>query len=76
MDQDSLRALATLLVFIAFIALCIRVYSRKNKDYYDEAAQLPFADENAKALSGNKRASENNAAHDKDIGSENGSRGR
>lgn len=45
MDQDSLRAFATLLVFLAFIGLCFRVYSRKNKAYYEEAAQLPFADE-------------------------------
>ena len=44
MDQDSLRALATLLVFIAFIGVCIHVFSKKRKGYYEEAANLPFAD--------------------------------
>ncbi|MBT8140266.1 MAG: cbb3-type cytochrome c oxidase subunit 3 [Gammaproteobacteria bacterium] len=49
MEQDSLRALSTLLLFIAFIGLCIRVYSRKNKAYYEEAANLPFVDDDDNA---------------------------
>ena len=44
MDQNSLRALATLLVFIAFIGVCVYVFSKKRKSYYEEAANLPFAD--------------------------------
>ena len=45
MDQDSLRALATLLVFIAFIGVCVHVFSKKRKSYYEEAANLPFTDD-------------------------------
>lgn len=45
MDQDSLRALATLLVFLAFIGISISVYWRGRKAYFDEAASLPFADD-------------------------------
>lgn len=45
MDQDSLRALSTLLVFLAFIGITISVYWRGRKSYFDQAASLPFADE-------------------------------
>lgn len=44
MDQDLLRSLSTLLIFIAFVSLSINVYRKKNKPYYEEAAKLPFAD--------------------------------
>lgn len=43
MDQDSLRALSTLLIFLAFVGVIINVY-RKRSSEYDEAANLPFAD--------------------------------
>lgn len=42
MDINSLRAIVTLLVFVTFIAICVMVFSRKRKAYYDAAAQLPF----------------------------------
>ncbi len=45
MEQDSLRAISTLLVFLAFIGLTFNVY-RKRSSHYDEAANLPFADLN------------------------------
>ena len=44
MDQDSLRALATLFIFIAFVGVCMHVFAKKRKRYYEEAANLPFAD--------------------------------
>lgn len=45
MDQDTLRALSTLFVFVAFIALSASVFWRGRKPYFDQAAQLPFADD-------------------------------
>lgn len=45
MDINLLRALATLALFCAFIAICVVVFSRKRKAYYEEAAMLPFADD-------------------------------
>ena len=45
MEQDTLRALSTLLVFSAFVSLSISIYWRGRKSYFDQAAKLPFADE-------------------------------
>ena len=45
MDINDLRGLSTLFLMIAFIGLCIWAYSSKRKKTFDEAAQLPFADE-------------------------------
>ena len=45
MDINDLRGIATLLVMIAFIGVCIWAYSSKRKSRFEEAAQLPFSDE-------------------------------
>lgn len=45
MDINDLRGLSTLFLFVAFIGLCIWAYSSKRKKSFDEAANLPFADE-------------------------------
>lgn len=45
MDINDLRGLSTVLLMIAFIGLCIWAYSHKRKKAFDEAANLPFADE-------------------------------
>jgi len=45
MDINDLRGLSTLFLMIAFIGLCFWAYSSKRKKAFDEAAQLPFADE-------------------------------
>ncbi len=45
MDINTLRGLSTLLLLLAFIGLVFWVYSGRRKRHYDEAAQLPFADE-------------------------------
>ncbi|WP_028239401.1 CcoQ/FixQ family Cbb3-type cytochrome c oxidase assembly chaperone [Stutzerimonas azotifigens] len=45
MDIGTLRGLGTLLVFVAFVGLVIWVYNGKRKKSFDEAANLPFADE-------------------------------
>ena len=45
MDINDLRGLSTLFLMISFIGLCFWAYSSKRKKTFDEAAQLPFADE-------------------------------
>lgn len=45
MDINDLRGLSTLFLMIAFIGLCFWAYSKKRKATFDEAANIPFADE-------------------------------
>lgn len=45
MDINTLRGLATVFAMVAFIGVCIWAYSSKRKTGFDEAANLPFADE-------------------------------
>jgi cytochrome c oxidase cbb3-type subunit 4 len=45
MDINDLRGLSTLFLMVTFIGLCIWAYSSKRKKTFDDAAQLPFADE-------------------------------
>lgn len=44
-DINVLRGIATLLVMLAFLGLCGWAYSSKRKTHFDEAAQIPFADD-------------------------------
>ncbi len=61
MDINDLRGLSTLFLMISFIGLCFWVYSRKRKQSYDAAANLPFADEemNRRSLEQQKEESHN-----------------
>ena len=45
MDINLLRSLVTLVLFVSFIAICIMVFSKNRKAYYEDAANLPFADD-------------------------------
>ena len=45
MDLNTLRGLSTVFVLIAFIGVCWWAFSPKRKKKFDEAANLPFADE-------------------------------
>ena len=45
MDINDLRGISTLFVFITFIGLCFWAYNSNRKKSFDEAANLPFADE-------------------------------
>lgn len=47
MDMNTLRGIATIVVMTAFIGICIWAYSSKRKTDFDEAANLPFADEDS-----------------------------
>ncbi len=45
MDINTIRGIFTALAMIAFIGVCIWAWSRKRKRSFDEAANLPFADD-------------------------------
>lgn len=48
MDIGTLRGFGTVLIMLAFLGLVIWVYSNKRQSGFDEAAQLPFADDDVK----------------------------
>ncbi|MBU6437594.1 MAG: cbb3-type cytochrome c oxidase subunit 3 [Betaproteobacteria bacterium] len=41
-DLNMLRSVVTLASFIAFLGIVWWAYSRRNRERFDEAAQLPF----------------------------------
>lgn len=45
MDQGTLGAISTVLVTIAFIGICWWAFSPRRKKRFDDAANLPFADD-------------------------------
>jgi cytochrome c oxidase cbb3-type subunit 4 len=45
MDVNDLRVLATVLAFVAFIGIVWWAWHRKSQKKFDEAARLPFADD-------------------------------
>lgn len=47
MDINDLRTISTLLAFIAFASVVAWAYSSQRKHSFDEAANLPFTDEEA-----------------------------
>ena len=47
MDLSTLQGIATIFVMIAFIGICWWAFSPKRKSKFNEAANLPFADDKA-----------------------------
>ncbi|WP_086930059.1 cbb3-type cytochrome oxidase subunit 3 [Agarilytica rhodophyticola] len=47
MDINTLRGMSVILVMIAFAGICWWAFSPKHRKKFNEAAQLPFADESA-----------------------------
>lgn len=60
MDIQTLRGLGTILVFVAFMGLVFWAYNSKRKSSFDEAANLPFADEESRSSELNKDTSRSN----------------
>ncbi len=50
-DIGTIRGIGTAVVFIAFVAVVLWAYSSKRKSSFDEAANLPFADEQPSSAS-------------------------
>ena len=59
-DIGTLRGLGTLLVMIAFVSVTLWAYSGRNKARFEEAANLPFADELARQIEQEKQISRSN----------------
>jgi cytochrome c oxidase cbb3-type subunit 4 len=45
MDRGDWLGIGTILAMIAFIGVCVWAWSDKRKQHFDEAANLPFADD-------------------------------
>jgi cytochrome c oxidase cbb3-type subunit IV len=45
MDLNQIRSIVTLIAFVVFIAIVVRAWRGANRERFDEAAALPFADE-------------------------------
>ena len=45
MDMVTLRSLITVLMVIAFAGICFWAWSKKRRRQFEDAANLPFADE-------------------------------
>ena len=42
MDINTVRAIVTVITFVVFIGIVTWAWSRRNQAAFDEAAQLPF----------------------------------
>ncbi|WP_395376765.1 cbb3-type cytochrome oxidase subunit 3 [Marinicella sp. W31] len=45
MDMNLFRGVMTLIIMALFIGICVRVYSRKRKPLYDQAAHMALEKE-------------------------------
>ncbi|MCP1315352.1 MULTISPECIES: cbb3-type cytochrome c oxidase subunit 3 [unclassified Halomonas] len=45
MDSGTLRGVITLILLLAFLGIVVWAYSRRRREAFDEAANLPFADD-------------------------------
>lgn len=45
MDQGTLQGIGTILAMVAFLSVCWWAFSKHKKHDFEEAAKLPFADD-------------------------------
>lgn len=45
MDINDLRSIVTVVSMLTFLGIVAWAWSKRNKDRFEEAAQLPFQDE-------------------------------
>ena len=64
MDINTLRGIATIFVMLAFIGICWWTFSPRRKQQCNEAANLPFADEQAADVK--KTPAEDSSLHSAD----------
>ncbi|AXR06630.1 cbb3-type cytochrome oxidase subunit 3 [Salinimonas sediminis] len=57
MDQGIIGSIFTVVVFVCFFGVVWWAFSSRNKKDFDEAANLPFADENQPKSEKEKRES-------------------
>jgi len=61
MDINDLRSLFTVVTFVMFIAIVWWAYSAKRKQAFEEAAMLPFSDDEPAAVTRNGNQSWNSS---------------
>ena len=71
MDTGTFRGIITGLLIVAFIGITVWAYSKRRKPDFDEAAQLPFADDDDDLANRDKSASPNGADSRKSKGERN-----
>jgi cytochrome c oxidase cbb3-type subunit 4 len=55
MDINTLRSIITVVAFATFIGIVIWAYSASSKAGFDEAARLPFDDDEDRPASGERK---------------------
>lgn len=67
MDTGTVRGIIVIVLIIAFATLTLWAYSKRRKPDFDEAANLPFADEDEDNLPNRDTSASQEAAsrHDK-----------
>lgn len=58
MDINDFRSLVTVLGMLCFLGICAWAYSKSAKQGFDEAARLPFSDDDAPTTTGGRSAKE------------------
>jgi len=66
MDINDLRGFSTVLVLIAFVGICWWAFAPRRKARFDEAANLPFADDHSYARSQNSLERQNSLEQTKE----------
>lgn len=66
MDVDIARTAITVISFLAFLGICVWAYSSRHKTRFDEAANLPFADDDIqqRTLAAERAASDRVSVND------------
>lgn len=68
--MNNLRGLSTVLVMIAFAGICWWAYAPRRKKRFDEAANLPFADDESSQDDSQKTQNSLNKTDQPEIGNE------
>ncbi|MBM3392704.1 MAG: cbb3-type cytochrome c oxidase subunit 3 [Betaproteobacteria bacterium] len=55
MDLNDLRSLVTVLAFATFVGIVLWAWSGRRRGAFDEAAQLPFTEDEAPAAAGARK---------------------
>lgn len=71
MDTGTFRGIITLILIIAFLGITWWAYSKRRKPDFDEAANLPFADDDEQPSSDKPASSKNEADSRHDRGDKN-----
>lgn len=60
MDLNDIRTIETIALFFLFIGLVFLVYRKKDKQLYDDAANIPFiGDDTSNLITKNQKKGEN-----------------